>query len=217
MHAEQTGIRASRRAPLVVFEGIEGSGKSTQIACLSAFLDSAGHAFLVTREPGGTPLGESLRELMLRPSDADLDGLTELFLLEASRRQLTRQVVVPALERGTLVVCDRFADSSVAYQGGGRGLRIEMVEQLNAIATGGLVADLTILLDLPAESGLARVARRPGGEDRLEREQLAFHRRVRQAYLDLATRRGAAYHVLEAVRPVEEISAEVIRSVQRLL
>ncbi len=196
----------------VAFEGIEGCGKSTQIRLLGERLERAGRPYLVTREPGGTPLGDALRELLLTPAGEGIDGLTELFLLEAGRRHHVRSVILPALEEGWIVLCDRFADSSVAYQGGGRGLGVERVEQLNALATGGTWPDRTILLDLPAEEGLARVGRRADPRDRMEREGLAFHQAVRQTYLDLAVRRGTGYRVIDARPSPETVHAAVLQA-----
>ncbi len=202
---------AGQPARFIVFEGIEGSGKSTQIARLSALLTRMGRPHLVTREPGGTRLGDALRELLLSPASAGIDGLTELYLLEASRRMHVLEVIRPALERGTSVLCDRFGDSSVAYQGGGRQLGAAIVEDLNRQATGGLEPDVTILLDLAVEDGLARVGRRGLGEDRMEREALAFHDRVRRTYLEIAARRPERYRVVAAAAPPEAVFAEVAR------
>ncbi|MFC1572914.1 dTMP kinase [Candidatus Eisenbacteria bacterium] len=193
------------RAPFIAFEGVEGCGKSTQISLLSHFLASSTRPFLITREPGGTPLGDALRNILLSPRSSGIDGLTELFILEASRRVHVQTVILPALSRGIIVVCDRFADSSVAYQGGGRRLGAGLVEALNRRATGNLQPDVTILLDLPAEAGLSRVGRRPEPEDRLERETLAFHKRVRNAYLRLAARRGDNYRVVDASASPEQV------------
>ena len=201
----------------LVFEGVEGCGKSTQIEHLTAFLEARGRRCRVTREPGGTPVGESIRELLLDPAQEGIDGLTELFLLEAGRRAHVRQVIAPLRDAGWVVIADRYADSSVAYQGGGRELGVELVERLNRIATGGLRADLTFLLDLPVEEGLARVARRHREEDRLEREQISFHERVRAAYLDLARRHRERYRVLDATRPPEEIARAIQGELRPLL
>lgn len=201
----------------LAFEGIEGCGKSTQIAELARHLAQRGRTCRVTREPGGTPLGEALRRILLDPESAGIDGLTELFLLEASRRAHTREVIEPALARGEVVIADRFADSSVAYQGGGRGLGVELVERLNAVATGGLMPRLTFLLDLAPEEGLARVARRDRRGDRMEQEAIEFHRRVAEGYRALAARRGAAYCVLDAARPPEDLAREIRESVSPLL
>jgi dTMP kinase len=201
----------------LAFEGIEGCGKSTQIALLAAHLTGLGRSHVLTREPGGTALGDALRELLLRPEQEGLDGMTELFLLEAARRAHVREVIAPACERGLVVISDRYADSSVAYQGVGRGLGVELVERLNAMATGGVEPGLTLLLDLPVAVGLARVSRRARGEDRMEREALVFHERVRQGYLDLARRRGDRYAVIGAEGSVERTFAQVLERVAPLL
>ena len=208
----------ARPAPFIVFEGIEGCGKSTQIELLAGRLRSAGREPLLTREPGGTPLGEALRKLLLDWTGGEIDGLTELFLLEASRRVHVRTVVRPALEAGRIVISDRFADSSIAYQGGGRGLDVGMIERFNRVATGGLAADLTILLDLPAEQGLERVRRRDRVKDRLEREVLAFHESVRDAYLTHARERGEpGYRIIDARRSPDDIAACVYAWVAAVL
>jgi dTMP kinase len=213
--APQSG---GRRAAFLAFEGIEGCGKSTQIAHLAAWLGDAGRPCRVTREPGGTPFGDALRDLLLRPEGGALDGLTELFLLEAARRRHVQEVIRPSLEAGTIIIADRYADSSVAYQGGGRGLGVELVERLNALATDGLMPDLTLLLDLPVEAGLARVAGRDRARDRMERERIEFHQRVRDAYLDLARRRGAErYRVIDAAQPADRIADEVRAAAEGIL
>ncbi len=210
--------REGHRSPFIALEGIEGCGKSTQIARLAEHLDRNGRAYRITREPGGTPFGDALRDLLLRPEGEPLDGLTELFLLEAARRRHVREVIVPALIAGSIVIADRYADSSVAYQAGGRGLSTELVEQLNDLATDGLMPDLTLLLDLPADVGLARVAGRDRARDRMERERIDFHRRVRAAYLELARRRGEErYRVIDARRDIEVVTDEVLAAVAPLL
>ncbi len=193
----------------IAFEGVEGCGKSTQIRLLAERLSRESRPHLITREPGGSALGDALRDLLLTPAGEGIDGLTELFLLEASRRHHVKQVIRPALRNGQIVLCDRFADSSVAYQGGGRGLGVERVEQLNALATGEVWPDRTILLDLPAEDGLVRVGRRSDPRDRMEREALDFHRSVRQTYLDIARRRGDRYRVIDARPGPAEVAAAV--------
>lgn len=199
---------------LITFEGGEGAGKSTQLRLVADWLGARGREAVATREPGGTPLAERIRGLLLDRSFQP-DGATELFLLEAARRDHVRAVVAPALERGAVVLCDRFADSSTVYQGSVRGLGVALVEQLNRVATGGLEPALTILLDLPAEEGvgraLARNAGAGGADDRLDGEDLEFHRRVREAFLELARRlpervrvvdgRGAEEAVFERLLP----------------
>ena len=169
----------------IVIEGGEGAGKSRLLAALGERLGADGREVVLTREPGGTALGEQIRSLVLGDVAAG-DHLAELLLFEAARAHLVATVIRPALERGAIVLCDRFAASSVAYQGFGRGLGREVVERANAIATGGLVADLTLLLDLPVEAGLARRAG-DGAANHFDRETVAFHERVR----DGVSRTGA--------------------------
>jgi dTMP kinase len=166
---------------LVVFEGPEGAGKSTQVSLFAERLRRAGVPLTVTREPGGTPTGDAIRELLLH-ADVAIDPLVEFLLYSASRAQHVLEVIRPALGRGEVVLSDRYAGASVAYQGYGRGLDLAFVNDLNRRATGGLRPDLTVLLDLDPEVGLQRVAGR-GAEDRLEREALAFHQRVREGFL----------------------------------
>lgn len=197
-------------AGFIAFEGVEGCGKSTQIERLADHLIRQGRSILVTREPGGTPLGDALRGLLLSPASSGIDGETELFLLSASRRAHVTQTIRPALARGQIVICDRFADSSVAYQGGARGLGLEVVERINALATGGLMPQATVLLDLDPAVGLARVGRRGRAEDRMEREALAFHRRVRETYLLLAERRGEEYCRIDASASPDQVFAEIL-------
>lgn len=207
----------TRPGPFLVFEGIEGCGKSTQIARLCEHLTRQHRPCLATREPGGTPLGDALRAILLAPESRGLDGLIELFLLEAARRAHVRQVIRPALDAGCIVISDRFGDSSVAYQGAGRDLGVELVEHLNAVATDALEPDVTFLLDLPVEVGLARVEHRTRGRDRLEQEQAAFHQRVREGYLDLARRRGDRYAVIDAGRSEAEVFAQVLARAEPLV
>jgi dTMP kinase len=201
--------RAAPRGLFIAFEGGEGCGKSTQIERLASHLASITRDALVTREPGGTPLGEILRRMLLDPANAGIDGWSELFLLEAARRAHVEQVIRPALERGLIVISDRFADSSVAYQGGGRRLDLEQVESLNRIATGGLMPDLTVLLDIDVEEGLRRIARRDASRDRMEQERIEFHCRVRDAYRQLAVRRGGAYIQIDGALPPGEIERTI--------
>lgn len=177
----------------ITFEGPEGSGKSTHAARLADRLAAAGYPVLRTREPGGTPTGEVIRDILQHDTTGEpLAPETELLLFSASRAQLVRRVIRPALERGEFVVCDRFADSTTAYQGYGRGFDIEQVLALNAWALGGTDPDITVLLDLPVSCGFERLRARNEARghtpDRFEREAVAFHERVREGYLDLARR-----------------------------
>ncbi|WP_303976621.1 dTMP kinase [Streptococcus danieliae] len=171
---------------LLSIEGPDGSGKSTLIQELASHFSDTGREVVVTREPGGARIAEQIREILLNPDHAEMEAKTELLLYMASRRQHLVEKVLPALERGALVLMDRFIDSSVAYQGYGRGLDLEAIHWLNQFATDDKNPDLTLLLDLPAEQGLARIqANRSGDVDRLDQEDLSWHQRVRQGYLQL--------------------------------
>jgi dTMP kinase len=176
----------------IVFEGGEGSGKSTQARLLAERLRAAGARVTSVREPGGTPAGDDIREILLDPAHDGLDPRAELMLYAASRAEHVAKVIRPRLEAGDIVVCDRFTDSSLAYQGYGRGLALGAVRTLNDLATGGLAPDLTLYIDLDPRVGIARAAGR-GTADRLEAEEIAFHERVRAGFLELA---GSADHVV---------------------
>lgn len=199
----------------VVLEGGDGAGKSAVQAALVERLRADGRDVLATREPGGTELGERIRELVLAQSSVG-DALSELLLFEAARAHLVATVIRPALERGAVVVCDRFAASSVAYQGYGRGLGRELVEQANAIATGGLTPDVTLLLDVPVEVGLARRAG-AGAANHFDREQVAFHERVRAGFLELARDGGEAWVVVDASMALEAVVDAAWSRVKRIL
>jgi dTMP kinase len=188
---------------LVTFEGIEAAGKSTLIAALSERLSSAGEPVLVTREPGGTPLGDSLRALFKDPA-YQIDGVAEVMLLNASRAQLVADVIIPALRESRTIFCDRFFDATIAYQGFGRGLEVEMLLDLCLAATRRIAPDLTFLVDIPVAVSMERVRAR-GTPDRLEREGSAFHDAVRQGYLELA-RRFNRIVVLDGMLPPGELA-----------
>lgn len=205
-------------ACFITFEGIEGSGKSTQIELLRRELVRQGFPVLTTREPGGTTLGEGLRQVLMAP-ESDIAPLAELLLMEAARAQHVTQVLRPALQRGEWVLCDRFADSSTAYQGGGRGLGWPLVEDLNQVACQGLHPHRTVLLDLPVAEGLGRARRRPStsaANCRFEDEVLAFHRRVAEAYLELASRHPARIVVVPASGTPGEVHAHVLAALREL-
>ncbi len=191
----------------LTFEGPEGAGKSTQLAALVRRLRAAGHTVTETREPGGTLLGTEVRRVVLDPA-LEMGPLPEFLLYSASRAQLVAEVIRPALERGEVVVCDRYADSTLAYQGYGRGLDLGFLERVTQEATGGLRPDLTVLLDLDPALGLARAARR-GQPDRLERADLAFHTRVREGFLALAAAEPGRVLVMDATRPENDLSADI--------
>jgi dTMP kinase len=197
----------------IVIEGGDGAGKSRLQAALAERL--AGRAeIVVTREPGGTPLGEEIRALVLAQRSL-ADPLAELLLFEAARAHLVGAVVRPALDRGAIVICDRFTASSVAYQGFGRGLGREIVESANAIATGGTSPDVTLLLDLPVATGLARRAG-DGGTNHFDNETVAFHERVRAGYHELA-RDDASWRVIDAAQPFDAVLAAAISAIEPLL
>ena len=190
---------------LVTFEGIEAAGKSTLIAALAQHLRTRGDVVLVTREPGGTPLGDSLRPVFLDPALA-VDPIAEVMLLYASRAQLVADVIAPALEAKTVVLCDRFFDATVAYQGYGRRQNVDALLEICLVATRRIAPDLTFLIDLPVEVSRARVRAR-GGADRLEREDAEFHTRVRDGYLALAQRFANRFVILDGTQPPELLAA----------
>ncbi|MCC6311906.1 MAG: dTMP kinase [Trueperaceae bacterium] len=208
--------RREGRGHLVVFEGPEGAGKSTQLAALSARLIAAGYDTLFTREPGGTPAGEAIRRVVLDPT-LRVDPLPEFLLYSAARAQHVADVIAPALAAGRDVVCDRFTAASVAYQGYGRGLDLGFVAELNARVTGGLEADLTVLLDIDPAAGLARASGR-AAHDRLEAAGLAFHRRVRSGFVAQADADGGRRWVRIDAEAAEAVVTEAVwRAVSPLL
>lgn len=201
----------------VTFEGVEGSGKSTVAHAFHRALERAGRRSLLTREPGGTDLSEDIRHILLDPERCGINPESELLLYLASRAQLVREVIGPALDTGLDVVCDRFMDASVAYQGWARGLGEELVERLNAFAIGAAVPDVTYLLDLPVDAGFRRGPEHREGagvrrKDRLEREDRSFHERVREGYLRLARRESGRIVVIDAAQPFEEVVAGIVRN-----
>ncbi|UYP83993.1 dTMP kinase [Pseudomonas asiatica] len=196
----------------ITLEGPEGAGKSTNRDYLAARLCEQGLDVVLTREPGGTPLAEKVRELLLAPSDESMAVDTELLLVFAARAQHLAQVIRPALARGAVVLCDRFTDATYAYQGGGRGLPVERIAILEQFVQGDLRPELTLVFDLPVEVGLARAAAR-GRLDRFEQEGQAFFEAVRQAYLQRAGREPQRYTLLDAAQPLEAVQ----RSIDALL
>lgn len=192
----------------ITIEGIEGAGKSTSLALLQAEIGARGHQLLVTREPGGTPLGESLRELLLGHKHNGMADDTELLLMFASRAEHLRNKIEPALAEGRWVLCDRFTDATFAYQGGGRGLSMTRIEALQDWVQGDLRPDFTLLLDLPVEIGLERAGKR-SAPDRFEKNSLNFFNRVRRTYLDIAAREPGRVHVVDAALPLEQVQQQV--------
>ena len=200
----------------VTFEGGEGSGKTTQIERLAARLVRAGHEPVRTREPGGTPLAEAIRALLLDPGRRPIEA-TEAFLMEAARAELVAAVIRPALAAGRVVLCDRYSDSTLAYQGGGRGLDRALLEAMNRAATGGLLPHLTLLYDLPSEVGVTRRHGAAGDTNRLDREPLAFHARVRERYLELAGAEPERWVVLDATGSADDLEARAWASIEARL
>jgi len=207
-------MRQEELPMFITFEGGEGSGKTTVISKVAEKLKEHGHEVLVTREPGSTKLGEHVRDCLLNPDIGFTFGSrAELLLYLASRVQHIDEVIRPAFSEGKVVLCDRFNDSSVAYQGGGRGLGIENVQQLCDLACGGLTPDLTFFLDLDPEVGMSRIER---SKDRLEGEKVEFHQKVRDTYHQLA-KLHPRIHVINASKPQEEVYLEVLDILDRYL
>lgn len=227
---EQKGLKAGEGiaseesfGAFVTFEGIEGCGKTSQITMLGEHLIKKGYSVLMTREPGGTSVGESVREILLNAGNSSMRSLTELFLLEAVRHQHVDEVIVPSLQDGKVVLCDRFSDATSAYQGFGRGIDREMIELINGWSTGGLKPHLTILLDCPVEEGIDRSLdrlRKEGkleGESRFEKEGLEFHARVREGYLEIAKEEPGRFRLLNATASLEKIHKEIVEIVEECL
>ncbi len=198
----------------ITFEGIEGSGKSTQIALLRDALLKQSCAVVQTREPGGCAIADQIRGILLDPQNSALNPTAELLLYAAARAQHVNEVIAPALDQGQLVLCDRYTDATLAYQGNGRGLDRHLIEELNTLAAGKIVPDLTFLIDLPAEIGLARALSREAAlqdssEGRFEREALAFHHRVREGYLAIAKSEPDRFVLVDGSLSVDLLAAEI--------
>jgi dTMP kinase len=197
------------RLPFITFEGSEGSGKSTQVQRLAARLERSGVPHLVTREPGGTPIGETIRELLQFAShNSRMTPEAELLLFEASRSQLVREIIKPALERGMCVIADRFFDSTTVYQGAARKLDREMVERVNVFAVGDCIPNITFVLDIDAANARSRM-QKPRRPDRMEQEPEEFYERVREAYRDLAAREPNRVVSIDASHNADEIENEI--------
>ncbi len=199
----------------ITIEGIEGCGKSTQIKLLAEYLREKGYPVVVTREPGGTPLAERIRGLLMENNEEPVASLTELLLYEAARAQHVNRVILPALARGEIVLCDRYADSTSAYQGAGRQLSDDFIELLNRLAAGAAWPDRTFILDMAAEEGLRR-ARARGSDDRMMAETLEFHRRIRDEFLALAQRDAGRISVVDAVGAIDEVQQDLRSHVDRI-
>lgn len=208
--SEEAGAAAdlslfSPSMPFVTFEGVEGCGKTTQLARAADRLREAGREVVATREPGGTPTGRRIRDILMDVKLSNLEPVSEWLLLEADRRQHVAEILRPAVDRGAFVLCDRFFDSTEAYQANGRGLDLESVRFVDRIATAGLVPDLTLLYDVAPGIGLARAQERDGSAGRFESAEASFHERVRDAYLAIARREPQRVRVIEARGTVEEV------------
>jgi len=207
----------------VTFEGGEGSGKTTQMKLAAASLAARGIPVIETAEPGGTPLGKKIREILLNRGPCTIGAETELLLFAAARAQHVREIILPALEEGTWVLCDRFADATVAYQGFGRGLDAGVIHILNAFSALSLTPDMTLLFDLPIAIGLMRAKTRAAGsrpetaEDRFEQEDLAFHERIRKGYLTLAAGEPDRFRIIDGTPDVETVHKEVCRCLEGLM
>ena len=193
----------------ITFEGIDGCGKSTQCELLRNYLESTGKDFVFVREPGGTVIGERIREILLDKKNTQMTARTELLLFEAARAQITDEVIRPALEKGRIVLCDRFFDSSSAYQGKARGMGMDFVDSLNMAATGGLKPDITFFFDISAEEALARRGKRGEASDRIELAGLKFQEDVRAGYLELAENSDGRIVTIDAKLGIDEIFEQI--------
>lgn len=209
-------------APFITFEGIEGSGKTTQIVQLAEHLKKQGRQVVQTREPGGCPIADQIRSILLHPNNTALVSRAELLLYAAARAQHVEEVVQPALAAGAIVLCDRFSDATLAYQGDGRGLDRVLINQLNQLAGGDCHPNLTLLFDLPVKAGLARARQREvqqqnTSEGRFEREKIEFHQRIKCGYLALAAAEPERFRILDAELPAAQLSRQVTDIVDQFL
>ena len=204
------------RGKFITVEGGEGVGKSTNIGLIATRLEAAKIEFILTREPGGTPLAEDIRQILLTPRQEVVAENTELLLMFAARAQHIDQVIEPALAAGKWVICDRFTDATYAYQGGGRGIDFNKIAELERWVQGSLRPDFTLLLDAPVEVGMARANGR-GELDRFEQEQRQFFERVRNAYLKMAEQHSDRYRVVNAAQPLEQVEAELCRLLDKII
>ncbi len=209
-------------ALFITFEGIEGSGKSTQIALLRTALQNMGHAVIQTREPGGCAIADQIRSILLHPENTALEPTAELLLYAAARAQHVTEIIRPALDSGKLVLCDRYTDATVAYQGDGRGLDPHLIAQLNKVASQATTPDLTILIDLQVETGLGRalsreIEQQDSSEGRFEREEMAFHQRVRDGYLALAKADPKRFSIVDGGLSIAQLAVEIQKEALKLL
>ena len=206
----------------ITFEGIEGCGKTTQIKLLAEQIEALGHRVVLTREPGGCPIADKIRTILLDADNQEMCPTTELLLYAAARAQHVSEVILPALKSGSIVLCDRFTDATIAYQSCGRGIERNIIDELNALACRSLLPDLTILIDCEARTGLERARRRiemASGprEERFELEALEFHQRVRDGYLDLALKEPQRFLKIDGSSSIEHISAIIVDQIQKQL
>jgi dTMP kinase len=205
----------------ITFEGPEGSGKTTQIELLSGYLEEKGYSVIATREPGGTSIGDQIRTILLDPHNTEMLPASEALLFSAARAQIVNQVIRPCLAQGDIVLCDRYADSTLAYQGYGHGLDLETLHTITALATEELKPDLTVYLDIDVEEGLRRklAAHKASNSEwnRIDRQEMAFHRRVRDGYLQMAAREPDRWLVIDATQPLEAIQASIRARVEAKL
>lgn len=207
----------------ITFEGIEGCGKTTQIKMAGEYLSSKHIPFIITEEPGGVPLGLEIRKILLNESSFAICAESEVFLFSAARSQHVRDVILPTLKENKIVLCDRFSDATIAYQGFGRGLDIHFIQKINETSTGKLKPDMTLLFDAPVEVGLKRALRRisrfegVSKEDRFEREDLIFHEKVRGGYLSLARNEPERFKIIDGTKSIDEVHREVCSHISTLI
>lgn len=203
-----------KKGCFISFEGMDGAGKSTQIEKLKLYLENEGFEVLLTREPGGTPIGEKLRDIILSPNNSEMTALTEVLLYAASRAQHVEEVIKPAVSEGKIVICDRFVDSSIAYQGYGREL-LEAVKDINGYALCGKMPDITFLMKISPNAGIERIGRR--AKDRIEMEEESFRRRVYLGYENLARLYPERVVEIDASKTIDEIFGEIVKSIDKVL
>jgi len=204
-----------KRGIFITFEGPEGCGKTTHAGLIYDFLKSRSYDCILTREPGGTKAGEEIRRVLLHEDGVNISDLTELFLFEAARAQIVEELIEPALRKSKIVLSDRFSDATFSYQGYAGGVDLEAISALDRVATGGLVPDLTILLDVDTMTGLKRAVKK--GVDRMEKKRLAYHKKVRAGYLKLAKRYPKRIKIIKVTGPIEETQKTVRREVLRVV
>jgi dTMP kinase len=207
----------NKRGRFITLEGGEGVGKTTNVPFIKNYLESRNIPIVVTREPGGTQLAEKIRDLLLSKSDEALTGQTEILLMFAARSQHLNHVIKPALAQGQWVLCDRFTDATYAYQGGGRGLSVSVIQWLENFVQGELRPDLTLLLDIPVEIGMARAKSRGGDLDRFESEHIQFFNRIRQMYLQQAAQYPGRMKVIKADQPLADVQQAILKTLATLL